>query len=107
MLSEAAKLPDNVTELKTIIASYQADIKILKEQVAFYRDKLFGHKSEKYPLDLNPPQLLLFDEPEDSVVEESARVDEDLVVPCHNRKNPDSKPLPKNLHRVEDMHDLR
>ncbi len=72
MLSEDSKLPNNVPELKQVIASLQfslekkeqrhsAKIKIRKEQVAFLRDKLFGRKSEKYQLDLNPPQLLLFD----------------------------------------------
>jgi transposase len=121
MLSEATKLPDNVTELKQIIASfqsslasskekerqYQADIKILKEQVAFYRDKLFGRSSEKHPLDLNPPQLLLFDEPGEIPSEESSPPNEEIEVPAHRRKKPGRKPLPKDLPRVDVIHDLK
>jgi len=118
MLSQATKLPDDVEELKQIITSlhcsledekrqHQANIKILKEQVAFYRDKLFGRKSEKHPLDLNPPQLLLFDEPGDILFEESCPSDEEVVVPAHKRKKPGRKPLPKDLPRIEVIHDLK
>jgi transposase len=114
MFSQASKLPDNVKELKEIIVSYedekrqyQADIKILKEQISFLREKLFGRKSEKYPLDLNPPQLLLFDEPEDISSEQSTPSDEEVEVPAHKRKKPGRKPLPKDLPRVEVIHDLK
>lgn len=110
MFCEASKLPDNVSELKQIIASlqssYEDDIKILKEQVAFLRDKLFGRKSEKYPLDLNPPQLLLFDEPGDISSEQPTPSDEEIDVPAHKRKKPGRKPLPKDLPRVNVIHDL-
>ena len=114
MFYEASKLPDNVAELKQVIASYedekrqyQADIKILKEQVAFLRDKLFGCKSEKHPLDLNPPQLLLFDEPGDISSEQPTPSDEEIDVPAHKRKKPGRKPLPKDLPRVDVIHDLK
>lgn len=118
MHSGASKLPDNVAELKQVISSlqssleekerqYQADIKILKEQVAFFRDKLFGRKSEKHPLDLNPPQLLLFDEPADISSEKATPSDEEVEVPAHKRKKPGRKPLPKDLPRVEVIHDLK
>jgi len=117
MFCEASKLPDNVFELKQVISSlqvsseekelqYQADIKILKEQVAFLRDKLFGRKSEKYPLDLNPPQLLLFDEPGDISSDQATSSDEEIEVPAHKRKKPGRKPLPKDLPRVNVIHDL-
>jgi len=117
MFCEASKLPDNVSELKQVISSlqasseqkelqYQADIEILKEQVAFLRDKLFGRKSEKYPLDLNPPQLLLFDEPGDISSEQPTPSDEEIDVPAHKRKKPGRKPLPKDLPRVNVIHDL-
>ena len=111
MLSQATKLPNNVSELKQMIASlqssYEAEINILREQVAFYRDKLFGRSSEKHPLDLNPPQLLLFDEPGDIPSEQPTPSDEEVVVPAHKRKKPGRKPLPKNLPRIEVIHDLK
>ena len=118
MFSEASKLPDNVAELKQVIVSLQSsleekeqqhttEIKILKEQVAFLRDKLFGTKSEKYPLDLNPPQLLLFDEPGDIASDQATSPDEEIEVPAHKRKKPGRKPLPRELPRVEVIHDLK
>jgi len=113
MTCEAPKLTNNVSELKQMISSlqgchekevqqYQADIKILTEQVAFFRDKLFGRKSEKLSYDLNPPQLLLFDEPEDIEPD----TEEETDVPAHKRKKRGRRPLPKGLPRVDVIHDL-
>jgi len=80
--------------------AYQSEIRILKEQVQYLKDKLFGRRSEKLPK--NDNQLLLFDFPEPAVPDEP----ETVVVPSHRRRKTGRKSLPDNLPRVDVIHDL-
>lgn len=101
-------LPDDTDSLKEFIASQQLEFKkireenaYLKEMVRLLRNEIFGRKSEsrKVP-DLD--QLQLFDTPDVSSVPETA----DVTVPSHKRGKRGRKPLPKNLERIEVVHDI-
>ena len=116
---EPSTLPDNVDQLKAIIADFQAyhekqiaDIQdhyekktsLLLEEIRLLRARIFGRKSEKIPPQ-NTVQLPLFDMPEpEDVGEEHA--EEVVRVPAHTRKKRGRKPLPENLPRVEVVHDI-
>jgi regulator of replication initiation timing len=70
MHSEVENLPDDIQELKGIIASfadenrrYEAENKLLREQLLLMRSKLFGRKTEKLPSAQGAIQEILFDEP--------------------------------------------
>ncbi len=93
-------------EIKELFAKsekrYQTEIKLLKEQVTFLQDRLFGRKSEKQPVD--DKQLLLFEEFEDVVV--ACEDGDEIEVPSFTRKKRGRKPLPENLPRVEVIHDI-
>ena len=81
---------------------YQAEIKLLKEQIQVLTAKLYGKKSEKRPKD--DKQLLLFEEFEDKPV--ISEDDDTVTVPTHKRKKRGRKPLPDNLPRIEIIHDI-
>ncbi len=115
MILEAEKLPDNVTELRTMLLCLAADhaqkeqeyekkIDLLHEQIRHLRSKLFGRKTEKY-VDSGQEQLQLFDE-----IEQAASGKEEnkqqVPVAAHTRKKTGRKPLPDHLPRVEVIHDL-
>ncbi len=102
MLKEKLKQSDNLDEVKEIALNLFGEIQILQEQVKSLQDKLFGRKSEKTPKD--DGQLSLFDipEPEQSIPDD----DEKVTILEHTRKKRGRKPLPKNLPRIEVIHDL-
>ena len=110
MVLEAHELPDEIEELNGIIVSqnrvYQSRINALEERVRYLHTKLFGRGSEKYVL-RDDTQVKLFDEAEDIMEKEDSPEDEQIFVPSHSRKKPCRKPLPKDLPRVDVIHDLR
>ena len=94
-------------DLKALIAvfekkekAYQTEIRILKEQVQYLKDKLFGRRSER--IHRNDSQLPLFDFLEPVLPDES----ETVVIPSHKRRKRGRKPLLDNLPRVDVIHDL-
>jgi transposase len=101
-------LPDTTEGLKGLLIDldthYRARIEFLEERVRFLQRELFGRKSEKRPLEPEGRQLELFNEAE--VLTEKQAEEETLVVPEHTRRRPKRKPLPKDLPRVEVIHDL-
>lgn len=116
---EPSALPDNVDQLKAIIADFQtyhekqiADIQdhyekktsLLLEEIRLLRARIFGRKREKIP-PKDMGQLPLFDmpEPEDAGEKQAEEV---VRVPAHTRKKRGGKPLPENLPRVEVVHDI-
>ncbi|ACN17010.1 transposase (IS66 family protein) [Desulforapulum autotrophicum HRM2] len=112
MIIEADIASEKVNELQKIIDSYLrkekeylSEIDILNEQIRCLKDKLFGRKSEKKPVD--DKQLSLFDLPEEDfpIVEESEE-DDEIVVPEHKRKKRGRKPIPEDLPRIEVIHDI-
>ena len=107
---DVSTLPDDSESLKRIIVELQErfdkENNILLEQIRHLRGKLFGRKSEKISADADVRPLPLFDmpEPEDSELPDAEA--KDIQVPAHTRKKSGKKPLPKNLPRVEVVHDI-
>jgi transposase len=106
----ARYLPNNIDELKEIVASKskviqlcQRKIDALEEKNRSLRSKLFGRKSEKH-IEEDDKQLKLFDEVEEIVEQETE--EEKIVIPSHTRKKTGRKPLPPELPRVDVIHDL-
>jgi transposase len=94
-------------KLKTHFAEseekHQKEIRLLKEQIQYLAQKLYGRKSEKIPYD--DKQLLLFEEMEDTatpVIEQEEIKD----TPAKNGKKRGRKALPPELPRVDVIHDL-
>jgi transposase len=77
-------------------------IEYLIEEIKLMQAKMFGPKSEKLPKD--DKQLLLFEEPEENVIETGEQ--EEIAVPSHIRKKRGRKPIPDNLPCSEVMHDI-
>jgi len=77
----------------------------LQQALALAKQRHYGRQSEK---DLDGVvQLNLFDEaapPDNSA--EIIEADETITVPAHLRKKRGRKPLPKNLPRIQEIHDL-
>jgi len=113
MKKEAHPAPDSMTQLLEQNAHLQAQftkreteykqtIALLEEQVQYLKDKLFGRKADKPPIDVR--QLGLFeDEGPEETDQEPA---EEIEVPSHTRKKPGRKSLPENLPRVDRIHDI-
>ena len=109
MIPDNSILPNDLSLLKKEIISLsekdkrnKQEIKILKEQIRYLQDKLFGRKSEKIVNGSGFQQMLLFDEP----VETPQVPDDEVEVPAYKRKKRGRKPLPDNLPRVDVIHDL-
>ena len=116
MAFDISTLPNDSESLKLIIADLQGQFTglkdqhdketgILLEQIRHLRDKLFGRKSEKLPVDTDIQPLLLFDMPEPDDVE-ADEAEEEIPVPAHTRKKRGRKPLPADLPRIEVVHDI-
>ena len=112
MNSESAQLQNTIEDLKEVINSDRKYIdfiqrrnEYLEKQNSLLRARLFGRKSEKQAADADDKQLLLFDEAED-ITEDSPETEEKISVAGHSRKKGGRKPLPKDLPRVDVIHDI-
>ncbi|RPI67693.1 MAG: hypothetical protein EHM38_09530 [Geobacteraceae bacterium] len=118
MLIDPKTLPEDIASLKQTIVGmvsaraeleqkYRSQIDYLQERIRLLQKELFGRKTEKYPLPEDAKQLKLFNEAEvlcpDAEDEEAAQT---MEIPAHTRKKPKRKPLPKDLPRVEVIHDI-
>jgi transposase len=100
MKATAKTLPDDPLQLQEIIARYEKENNLLREQIRLLYARIFGKKSEKG--ESSGLQLPLFDMPEpDGEPEEEA-----TEVPAHTRKKAGRKKLPEGLPRVEVVHDI-
>jgi transposase len=105
-------LPGDPEKLKEIIfkmqKQYDSEIHILEEQVKHLYAQLFGPKSEKSSKP--SPQMSLFDMPEPGPTEDRSaepKGDQDTsMVKPHNRRKPGRKPLPAELPRIDEIHDI-
>ncbi|MBC2717975.1 MAG: IS66 family transposase [Desulfobacteraceae bacterium] len=109
-----ATLPENTSALKELIGSLadfytdletksQSRIDYLEERIRLLQNELFGRKTEKrQPPEPDQLQLCLFDEPD---LPEPEKTDT-ITVPAHTRKKGDRKPLPKDLPRIDVIHDI-
>jgi transposase len=108
MILNAETLPENVDELKSILLDleqrYLFRIEFLEERIRLLTKELFGPKSEKRPQESELRQLQLFNEAEAVVAEE--KKEEPTLVPAHTRQKPKRKPLPGDLPRVDEIHDI-
>jgi len=113
MKLDISKLPDDVADLKAIVASlaanqkdiedkYRLQIDYLQEQIRLLKNELFGRKTEKLPV-IDHHQLPLFDKANQI---EAAEQPQKIVIARHSRKKTGRKPLPEDLPRVEVIHDL-
>lgn len=82
---------------------YQAEIKILKEQILLLTARLYGRKSEK--INQLYEQLLLFEEKQDEATI-PVPDDDDITVPAHSRKKRGRKAISEDLPRVEVVVDI-
>ena len=110
MKVDMASLPDNLEQLKQIIADmaneqsrYVQENDLLRERIRLLYAKLFGKKSEKYVADGQNPQLPLFDMPEPTEIEPE---EETVEIGAHQRHKRGRKPLPEDLPRVDVIHDI-
>jgi transposase len=114
---DISSLPDDSAELKEIIISlaasrtdleekehsYQSRIDYLQERIRLLQNELFGRKTEKLPKE-DHHQLLLFNEVE--TAEAAVVLPNEITIAQHTRRKRGRKPLPKDLPRVEVIHDL-
>jgi len=114
-LPDSASLPKDVVlslvnklEVKhnEIEVKYQEKIHYLEEQLRLFKNELFGRSSEKRH-NPHPDQLPLFTQGDDDLAEGKPTSDDTIVIAAHSRKKRGRKPLPKNLPRVDVIHDLR
>ena len=108
MIIDASNLPNDVEALKEIVIEnqryYQTQINLLEEKISLLQQNLFGRKSEK--LDPSPDQPSLFDEAEELSETPPEEEVAEITVPGHTRKKPGRKPFPKDLPRVDKIHDI-
>ncbi len=109
MISKA----ENICDLEQIVDSllkkeqdYLAEIKLLKEQLKFFKNMVFNRISEKETVE--DKQLFLFEMPEELFPLAEKMNDEEPIieVPAHKRKKRGRKPIPDNLPRVDALHDI-
>jgi len=100
----------SISDLEKVVLSfekkekrYQAEIKILKEQIQLLKDRIFGRKSEKSAPD--DRQLLLFEEKQDEA-HIPAPAEEEIIIPPHTRKKKGRKAIPADLPRIDVVHDI-
>ena len=106
---DPATLPEDTSALKEIILSrekeYESRIQFLEERIRLLQNELFGRKSEKRLPEPDQQQLCLFNEAEVAVKPDDPETEE-IAVPAHTRKKQGRKPLPKDLPRIDVVHDL-
>ena len=113
---DPSNLPDDVAELKEMLASLastytdleqksQEKIHYLEEQIRLLKKELFGSKSEKLTRE-DRLQLRLFNEAEDALDTEAEAAPEEIPVKPHSRKKRGRRPLPEDLPRIDVVHDL-
>jgi transposase len=106
-------LPDDASLTKDIVISlvddlevkYQEKIHYLEEQLRLFKKELFGRSSEKRH-ELHADQMPLFNRDDDHATGDTQTIDDTIVIAAHARKKRGRKPLPKDLPRIDIIHDL-
>jgi len=107
------KLPDDASLPRDIVISlvddlevkYQEKIHYLEEQLRLFKNEIFGRSSEKR----NEPhadQMPLFDGNDDHAASKTQTSKDTIDIAAHARKKRGRKPLPKDLPRIDVIHDL-
>jgi transposase len=113
MVVDLKKLPDDASLPKDIVLSlvddlevkYQEKIHYLEEQLRLFKNELFGRSSEKRH-EPHPDQMSLFDGVDDHGVDDTQKSDDTIVIAAHSRKKRGRKALPKDLPRIDIIHDI-
>jgi len=87
-----------------IEVKYQEKIHCLEEQLRLLKNELFGRSSERRT-EPHPDQLPLFKGDDDQDKDETP-TSQTIVIAAHERKKRGRKPLPKDLPRIDIIHDL-
>jgi transposase len=113
------KLPDDATLPKDVVLSliseievkhnvlqvkYQEKIHYLEEQLRLFKNELFGRSSEKRHVP--PPDQLPMFNGDDDHGSEAQTADDSIVIGSHSRKKRGRKALPKDLPRIDIIHDI-
>lgn len=111
MPTELAALLEENPELKSIfqqnaatIESQGIEIDRLQMEIRLLKQKLFAPKSERIALADPNVQARLFNEAEAASKEEQPV--EEIEIASHHRKKGGRRPLPENLPRIEQIHDI-
>ncbi|UCE57047.1 MAG: IS66 family transposase [Desulfobacterales bacterium] len=88
-----------------IEVKYQEKIHYLEEQLRLFKNELFGRSSEKRH-EPHPDQRPLFNGDDNHVAGNIQANDDTVVIAAHTRKKRGRKPLPKDLPRIDIIHDL-
>jgi len=112
VISELLNLREEVSELKSIveknvvtIESNAIEIDRLEMELRLLRQKFYGPKSERMILDDPEVQTHLFNEAEATANKEEEPTEE-LQIGPYSRKKGGRRPLPDNLPRIEQVHDI-
>jgi transposase len=106
-------LPDDASLPKDVVISlvddlevkYQEKIHYLEEQLRLFKNELFGRSSEKRH-EPHPDQMPLFDGDDDHAASDTQTSEDTIVIAAHARKKRGRKALPKDLPRIDIIHDL-
>ena len=106
-------LPDDASLPKDVVLSlvdelevkYQEKIHYLEEQLRLFKQELFGRSSEKRH-EPSADQIPLFDGDDDHTAGGPQTSEDTVVIAAHSRKKRGRKALPKDLPRIDVIHDI-
>jgi len=106
-------MPDDASLPKDVVISlvddlevkYQEKIHYLEEQLRLFKNELFGRSSEKRH-EPHPDQMPLFEGDDDHAASDTQTSEDTIVIAPHARKKRGRKALPKDLPRIDIIHDL-
>ena len=103
-LPDDARLPKEVVVslVDQLIVKYEEKIHYLEEKLRLFQNELFGRRSERR-MPPHPDQLMLFEDGND---DRAVTGQDKIVIAAHTRKKRGRKPLPKDLPRIDIIHDL-
>jgi transposase len=103
--SEKKGLISRNKELESEKNYFESKSKRQEEYIRLLKKEIFGRKTEKLPKE-DRLQMRLFDEAEAILEEEEKKTEKPVSVAPHTRKKRGRKPLPKDLPRIEVVHDI-
>ncbi len=106
-------LPDDASLPRDIVISlvddlevkYQEKIHYLEEQLRLFKNEIFARSSEKRH-EPHADQMPLFDGNDDHAASKTQTSEDTVVIAAHARKKRGRKALPKDLPRIDIIHDL-
>jgi len=107
------KLPDDASLPKELVISLVADLEVqyqekihyLEEQLRLFKNEIFGRSSEKRH-EPHADQIPLFDGDDDQAAAGPQTSENTIVIAAHARQKRGRTALPKDLPRIDIIHDL-